>query len=186
MRSTIDLHRAGFERLEQAMSEMRDEEWRTEHEAYASELEGRGVPRELARTHAFQRAMIHAPDAVAVSVETGRDVLEAARALFEVGEGLRLEWLEREIERLPSATRLQRWAEQAVLDDVLEARRVLALQALQEHPDASAEDAVAAFLESRADPRRRLATFTRALALEGSTDLAGLSLAVRHLRELAR
>jgi len=28
--------------------------------------------------------------------------------------------------------------------------------------------------------------FTRALALEGSTDLAGLSLAVRHLRELAR
>jgi glutamate dehydrogenase len=130
--------------------------------------------------------MIHAPDAVAVADETGRDVLDAARALFEIGEGLRLEWLEREIEGLPSATRLQRWAEQAVLDDVLEARRVLALQALQESPDASAEDAVAAFLQSREDPRRRLAAFTRALALEGSTDLAGLSLAVRHLRELAR
>jgi glutamate dehydrogenase len=186
IRETIDLHRAGFEKLEHAMHQMRDEDWRNEHDAYAAELEGRGVPRELAQTHAFQRAMIHAPDAVAVARETGRDVLEAARALFEIGEGLRLEWLEGEIERLPSATRLQRWAEQAVLDDVLEARRVLALKALQEHPDASAEDAVAAFLESRAGPRRRLASFTRALALEGSTDLAGLSLAVRHLRELAR
>jgi glutamate dehydrogenase len=183
---TIELHRAGFEKLERAMPGMRDEEWRTEHEAYASELMARGVPEETARVHAFQRALIHAPDAVAVAQETGRDVLEAARALFEVGEGLRLEWLEREIERLPSATRLQRWAEQAVLDDVLEARRVLALQALQESPDASAEDAVAAFLQSREDPRRRLASFTRALALEGSTDLAGLSLAVRHLSELAR
>jgi glutamate dehydrogenase len=114
-------------------------------------------------------------------------VLDSARALFLIGEGLSLEWLEREIERLPSGTRLQRWAEQAVLDDVLETRRVLALKALQEAPaGASAEDAVAAFLASREDLRRRLASFTRALALEGTTDLAGLSLAVRHLRELAR
>jgi glutamate dehydrogenase len=168
------------------MPELRDEEWRTEHEAYASDLIARGVPEGIARMQAFQRAMIHAPDVVAVADATGRDVIEAARALFEVGEGLRLEWLEREIERLPSATRLQRWAEQAVLDDVLEARRVLALRALQESADGSAEQAVAAFLRSREEPRRRLAAFTRALALEGSTDLAGLCLAVRHLRELAR
>jgi glutamate dehydrogenase len=73
-----------------------------------------------------------------------------------------------------------------VLDDVLEARRVLALQALEESPGASPEDAVRTFLDSRAELRGRLAAFTRALALEGSTDLAGLSLAVRHLRELAR
>jgi glutamate dehydrogenase len=183
---TIGRHQAGFERLESAMPDLRDEEWRTEHEANAADLIARGIPEDIARAHAFQRAMIHAPDAVAVAEDTGRDVLDAARALFEIGEGLQLEWLEREIERLPSTTRLQRWAEQAVLDDVLEARRVLALQALQESPDASAEDAVAAFLHSREDPRRRLASFTRALALEGSTDLAGLSLAVRHLRELAR
>jgi glutamate dehydrogenase len=186
IRKTIELHKAGFDELEAAMADLRDAEWRDEHEAHASELIARDVPEDVARATAFQRAMIHAPDAVAVAQETGRDVLDAARALFEVGEGLRLEWLEREIERLPSATRLQRWAEQAVLDDVLEARRVLALQALQESPEASAHDAVEAFLRSREDPRRRLASFTRALALEGSTDLAGLSLAVRHLRELAR
>jgi glutamate dehydrogenase len=69
---------------------------------------------------------------------------------------------------------------------VLEARRLLALRALQESPDIPAEQAVEAFLQSREEPRRRLTAFTRALALEGSTDLAGLSLAVRHLRELVR
>jgi glutamate dehydrogenase len=186
IRETIELHRAGFDKLSGAMAEMRDAEWRTEHENHAAELIARGVPEDMARAHAFQRAMIHAPDAVAVAQETGRDVLEAARALFEIGEGLRLEWLEHEIERLPSATRLQRWAEQAVLDDVLQARRVLALKALQESRNATPEEAVAAFLESREELRHRLASFTRALTLEGSTDLAGLSLAVRHLRELAR
>jgi len=184
--STIERHREGFVELEKVMPDLRDEEWRSEHEAYASDLVGRGVPEDVARGQAFQRAMIHAPDIVAVADDTGRDVIEAAKALFEVGEGLRLEWLEREIERLPSATRLQRWAEQAVLDDVLEARRVLALKALQESPEATAEQAVEQFLRSREEPRRRLTVFTRALALEGSTDLAGLSLAVRHLRELAR
>jgi glutamate dehydrogenase len=185
--TTIERHRAGFERLEEAMADLRDEEWRAEHEAIAADLIARGVPEAIAPKHAFQRAMIHSPDAVAVADTTGRDVLDTARALFLIGEGLNLEWLEREIEQLPSGTRLQRWAEQAVLDDVLETRRVLALKALQEAPaGASAGDAVAAFLASREDLRRRLASFTRALALEGTTDLAGLSLAVRHLRELAR
>jgi glutamate dehydrogenase len=183
---TIGRHRAGFERLEQAMGDLRDEDWREEHEQVAADLIGRGVPEDVARAHAFQRAMIHAPDAVAVAETTGRDVLDTARALFLIGEGLELEWLEHEIERLPSGTRLQRWAEQAVLDDVLEARRVLALQALEESPGAPPEQAVEKFLESRAELRGRLASFTRALALEGSTDLAGLGLAVRHLRELAR
>jgi glutamate dehydrogenase len=185
--TTIERHRAGFERMEEAMADLRNEEWRTEHEAIADELIAHGVPEVIAREHAFQRAMIHSPDAVAVADATGRDVLDAARALFLVGEGLGLEWLEAEIEQLPSGTRLQRWAEQAVLDDVLATRRVLALKALQEAPDgASAEEAVAAFLAAREDLRRRLASFTRALALEGTTDLAGLTLAVRHLRELAR
>ncbi|MDX6657507.1 MAG: glutamate dehydrogenase, partial [Solirubrobacteraceae bacterium] len=185
--TTIERHRAGFERMEEAMADLRNEEWRTEHEAIAAELVAHGVPEVIAREHAFQRAMIHSPDAVAVADATGRDVLDAARALFLVGEGLGLEWLEAEIEQLPSGTRLQRWAEQAVLDDVLATRRVLALKALQEAPDgASAEEAVAAFLAAREDLRRRLASFTRALALEGTTDLAGLTLAVRHLRELAR
>ena len=79
---------------------------------------------------------------------------------------------------------MQRWALQAVRDDVLAARRLVAERALRDAPDAAAEEAIDAFLEAKRETRvARLAGFTRALAGEGA-DLAGLTLAVRQLRAL--
>jgi len=78
---------------------------------------------------------------------------------------------------------MQRWALQAVRDDVLAARRIVAERALAEAPDADAAEAIDGFLEAHAKGVARLAAFTRALAGEGA-DLAGLTLAVRQLRAL--
>jgi glutamate dehydrogenase len=80
---------------------------------------------------------------------------------------------------------VQRWAQQALIDDVLAARRVLSQSALEESPGAEPGEAVERFLSEREAPRRRLATVARALRMEGDGDLAGLTLAVRHLRGLA-
>jgi glutamate dehydrogenase len=107
-----------------------------------------------------------------------------AAAFFDLGERLGLEWLEQEVLQLPAGTRVQRWAQQALLDDVLEARRALAQKALEEAPDAEPAAAVEAFLEQREAPLRRLSAVSRALHLEGDGDLAGLTLAIRHLRGL--
>ena len=73
----------------------------------------------MARDHAFRRALEHAPDVVAIARISGRSVEEVGRAFFQLGQALQLAWLEREIESLPVGTRLQRWALQAVRDDVL-------------------------------------------------------------------
>ncbi len=174
-----------FVTLAEAMPGLRSEAWREEHEALAIELIDVGVPDALARRHAFQRALRHAPDIIAVAQATGRDVVAVARAFFDLGERLGLEWLEQEVLALPATTRVQRWAQQALLDDVLDARRVLAEKALEESPDAEPGAAVDAFLEAREAPRRRLSSVARALRAEGDGDLAGLTLAVRHLRGLA-
>jgi glutamate dehydrogenase len=174
-----------FVRLGEAMPALRSTEWRDEHEQRARELVEAGVPDDLARTHAFQAALLHAPDVIAVARASGRNVESVARAFFELGERLGLEWLEQEVLRLPVGTRVQRWAQQALLDDVLAARRVLSQSALEESPDADPGDAVETFLAEREGPRRRLATVARALRMEGDGDLAGLTLAVRHLRGLA-
>jgi glutamate dehydrogenase len=145
-----------------------------------------GVPEALARTHAYQRALLHAPDIIAVAQATGGDVVTVARTFFALGERLGLEWLEQEVLALPAATRVQRWAQQALLDDVLDARRVLSQKALEEAGgDAEPAAAVEAFLAAREAPRRRLTTVSRALRLEGDGGLDGLTLAVRHLRGLA-
>ena len=175
-----------FVTLAEEMPGLRSDAWREEHEALAIELIDAGVPDEIARRHAFQRALRHAPDIIAVAQATGRDVVAVARAFFDLGERLGLEWLEQEVLALPASTRVQRWAQQALLDDVLDARRVLAEKALEEAAaEAEPAAAVDAFLEAREAPLRRLSSVARALRAEGDGDLAGLTLAIRHLRGLA-
>jgi glutamate dehydrogenase len=142
-----------------------------------------GGPEDLARAHAFGGALEHAPDVAAVARATGRSVEDVGRAFFLLGQELQLAWLEHEIAGLPVGTRLQRWALQAVRDDVLGARRLVAQRALQDAPEAGVEEAIERFLEGHAAGRARLTDFTRSLAGEGA-DLAGLSLAVRQLRAL--
>src|SRR3954451_17633156 len=172
-----------FRRLAAVLPSLGTDAWRDEREQVAAELVEQGVPEQMARDHAFRRALEHAPDVVAIARMSGRSVEEVGRAFFQLGQGLGLAWLEREIEALPVGTRLQRWALQAVRDDVLAARRLVAERALAESPDAGADDAIDAFLEKREKGVARLAGFTRALAGEGA-DLAGLTLAVRQLRAL--
>ncbi|WP_272477050.1 NAD-glutamate dehydrogenase [Baekduia alba] len=174
-----------FVTLAEALPNLRSDAWREEHERVAVELADTGVPDPIARRHAFQRALRHAPDIVFVAGATERDVVEVAATFFDLGERLGLEWLELEVLALPAATRVQRWAQQALLDDVLDARRVLSQKALEEAPDAAPAEAVEAFLEAREAPRRRLTAVARALRMEGDGDLAGLTLAIRHLRGLA-
>jgi glutamate dehydrogenase len=183
--ATVEAVGDAFVTLADAMPGLRSDAWREEHEALAIELIDVGVPDALARRHAFQRALRHAPDIIAVAQATGRDVVAVARAFFDLGERLGLEWLEQEVLALPATTRVQRWAQQALLDDVLDARRVLAEKALEESPEAEPAAAVDAFLEAREAPRRRLSSVARALRAEGDGDLAGLTLAIRHLRGLA-
>jgi glutamate dehydrogenase len=92
--------------------------------------------------------------------------------------------MERELARVRSSTRMQRWALQAVREDALMARRELAESALRESPGAEPLEAVERFLHEHAAQVARLEAFLRTLAREGEPDLAGLTLAVRQLRAL--
>ena len=176
--------RDGFDRVGHVLGELVGDDVRHERDARAGELRDAGVPDDLAHSHVFNPSLIHAPDAVAVAEATGRPVEDVMRAFFAIGEGVALGWLEREIEHLPTATRMQRWALHAARDDILRARRELAQRALTDAPGAGADEAVEAFLEGRRPAIARLSGFARALAAEGATDLAGLTLAVRQLRAL--
>jgi glutamate dehydrogenase len=98
---------------------------------------------------------------------------------------VQIAWIQGQLDALPVATRVQRWALQALRDDLWRARRELAQRALQESPDATVEDAIEAFVASRHEAMRRLEGLARTLAGEGGADLAGVTLAVRQLRGLA-
>src|SRR5439155_23437776 len=101
------------------------------------------------------------------------------------GEALRIDWLEGRLEEVPTVSRWQRWAIQALRDDLRLVRRQLAERALAEAEGRPIDEVVEAFLQARAEPVARLERFMRALALEGVSDLAALTVAVRQIRSLA-
>ena len=180
---TIAAGRDGFQRLAAVLPRLGTEERRRAREELMQRLVGDGVPEPVARAHAL-RELVHAPDMVVVADATGRTIEDVARVFFTVGDELGLDWLERELGRVRSATRMQRWALQAVREDAFRARRELAAAALRASPGADPVVASERFLHEHASGARRLDTFLRALAREGEPDLAGLGLAVRQLETL--
>jgi len=144
-----------------------------------------GVPEDLAHRHAYQLELVHAPDIIDVAAETGRDVEEIARAFFLVGEAFHVDRLEATMERLEPRSRWQRWAMQALEDDLLRVRRDLAELAIKEGVGRPIDVAVEMFLGSRAEAIARLDRFMRSLSADPGGGLAALSVAVRQVRAVA-
>ena len=182
---TIAAARSSFAELSAVLDQVGPEAWREEHELVTQRLIAEGVPEALARRHAFQGELVHAPDIVAVSHATGRAPLEVARAFFLLGDRLELDWLEGQLEGLRAGTRWQRWAQQSMEDDLLAVRRLLCERALTGADAAPVDEAVETFLSRREEPVARLQRFMRSLALEGVTDLSQLTVALRQIRALA-
>ena len=116
----------GFGRLNAILPQLGTEERKRSREETVERLTREGVPEEVARAHALRAELVHGPDIVAVAASTDRSVEDVARVFFAIGAELKLDWMERELARVRSATRMQRWALQAVRDDAFKARRELA------------------------------------------------------------
>jgi glutamate dehydrogenase len=184
LETTIAAGRDGFDRLAAALPSLGTGERRRSRAETVERLVGDGVPEDVATAHALRAELVHAPDMVAAAGTTGRSIEDVARVFFALGAELRLDWLERELNRVRSATRMQRWALTAVREDSFNARRRLAESALDSAPGSDPVVACERFLHDHAAGARRLDTFLRALAREGEPDLAGLALAVRQLGTL--
>ncbi len=176
---TIAAGREGFEKLSDIIGELGTDDHRRRREQVVERLVGQGVPEALARAHAVRPELVHAPDMVSVAGWTHKPIDEVARVFFDVGERLRLDWMQEELNRVPATSRMQRWALQAVREDAFQVRRELAGAVLSE-----AGGDLDTFLEDRAGRVARLTAFLRSLAREGDPDLAGLTLAVRQLRAI--
>jgi glutamate dehydrogenase len=185
LEAIVNAERAGFERYLTVLSELADDEQRRREEETVRRLADAGVPEPMAVAHARRGELAHAPDVIRAAASTGRSIEDAARVFASIGAALRLDWMERELDRVRSSTRMQRWALQAVREDAFHARREVTEQALLAAGGLAPEAAVERFVEDRAEPVRRLDALMRALAREGDPDLAGLTLAVRGLRALA-
>ncbi len=127
---------------------------------------------------------MHGPDIIAVAHATGWAVLEVARAFFLVGERVGLDWLEHRLEALPVGTHWQRWAAQSMEDDLFLVRRQLVEKVIAEAPERRSTKRSRRSSSRRAEAEDRLQRFMRSLAVEGVTDLAQFTVALRQIRTL--
>ena len=151
LEDTIAAGREGFQRLEAVLPSLGTDERRRAREETAARLAGEGVPAGggRARTRCGPSWPTR-PDMVAVAAATERSIEDVARLFFVLGAELRLDWMERELARVRSATRMQRWAVQALREDASEARRALAVRAFTDAPGAEPVVAVEQFLHEHA------------------------------------
>jgi glutamate dehydrogenase len=70
--------REGCDALLAILPTLRSEQWRAECEAIAADLAAHGAPEALARAHAMQQALVHAPDVIVVAQRTQRSVEDVA------------------------------------------------------------------------------------------------------------
>ncbi len=176
--------RASFAELSEAIHQIGPDAWREERELEAQRLMAEGVPEVVAQRHAFQPELVHAPDIIAVSHATGRPPLEVARGFFVLGQRLEIDWLERQLEALPTTTRWQRWALLSTEDDLMALRRRLCERVLEVCADRPIDEAIETFLETREEATDRVRRFMRGLAVEGITDASQVTVALRQLRTL--
>ena len=181
----IGTARDSFTELSGVLDQVGSQAWRDEHEQIATRLAAERVPVDVARRHAFQGELVHGPDIIAVADTSGRSVLDVARGFFLLGERLEIDWLESRLEEMKVRTRWQRWAQQSMEDDLFTLRRQMMETVLAAaEPGQAVDDAVESFLLDRGEAYGRLQKFMRALASEGVSDLAQLTVALRQIRAL--
>ncbi len=182
----IEAAAAPFARLIAVLPEIGSDEWRAHRSGIAEDLVAKGVPDDVAWTHALTTELMQAPDIISVAKRTDRPVDSVAQAFHALAARLDIVWLLGALDDLPQPTRTQRWAVQAVREDCLDALAELARHALLGAADGQdAAAAVDGYLDAREAVSRRLKAVTAALTVEGTGDLAALMLAVRALRALA-
>ena len=158
---------------------------REQHEAALAELVAGGVPEKLARRVACLSLLDPALDIVALASGERAPVAEVARAYFEVGLALGLDWLHREIDRLSVDGSWQATARTGLRDAAMRAHRELTQQVLRTGGTKRASERLGRWSERRGEP---LASWKRTLTemrAVGTADFATLTVGVDAVRNLS-
>ena len=174
--------RPGVEQLADSIDSVIGGAAREQHDAIFAELSGSGVPEKIARRVARVSLLEPALDIVALAASERTPVAEVARAYFELGVALGLDWLHSEIDHLSVDGTWQATARTGLRDSAMRAHRELTQQVLRTR--GQSRERIARWCATRAEP---LASWKRTLAemrAVGTADFATLTVGVDAVRSL--
>jgi glutamate dehydrogenase len=177
--------RGGVRELQQHVDTELTGLWREHYESERGRLHEAGAPAELAKRIASLDALNAALDIVELAKSRRASITGTARAYFELGMGIGIDWLREQVERLPVEGSWQAVARTELRDGVLQAHRRILSDILAKRRGGNAAKRVAAWLRTGS---KDLAHWQRTLAEmrgAGSADFATLSVGLESVRKLA-
>ncbi len=177
--------RKGVRQLEAEIGSLLGGSDRERYEKIRREHVEAGVPADLSARIAGLAAHNAALDIVELATAYKASVIEVARAYFEIGARIGLDWVRDQIEQLSVDGPWQAIARTGLRDAAMRIHRRLAERVLSRTEQGAAHARVAQWLESGGDD---LAHWQRTLAemrSSGATDFASLSVGVESVRKLA-
>jgi len=178
--------RKAFERLHEATVQGVLGSHRVRHSAAVERLVDLGVDTALAVRIMALRELTLVPDVAAVTESTDRDLDHVADVFFQLTDALPMNRLAARLARSVPEGHWEHWQHRGLLDDLRELRRTAAAQALEQHADATPEQAVNRYLGERAAPLKRVSTILSMLDEQSDAGLPAVAVAVRALREIVR
>ena len=151
---------------------------------HANGLVGRGVPEDLARRVASLDILVSACDIVRIAGEAKGTVGDVGRIYFDLGMKFGFDWLRAAAEEVGTETRWQKDAIGAIVDDLFTGQSELTSKVIETGGSEKAEEAVAAWIGTRAALVGRTERLLSELKGAGALDIAMLTVATRQLRSL--
>ena len=158
---------------------------RKRFEADAREIESLGLPSKLARTIAGCNFMTQVLDIVEIAQNEQQSISSTAGLYFELGRGLKLDWIRQHIESLEVEGRWRAIARATLRETLADEQRRLVQSVLRKSHEADAGAAFAAWLDGS---KEQVAHALRALddmRASGTPDFATLSVALKEISRLA-
>jgi glutamate dehydrogenase len=169
--------------LEPKLAAMAPEFTRTHLEEVAHALFRDGAPEELARRIAFLHVSEFIPDIVLVATRSGAELPAAARAFFAVTEAFRIGRIAEAARAIGVTDYYDGLALTRARDAIGDARRGIAVAALQANPKAA--DPVGEWLEAGGETIARARDRLKALTETGDITVSRLSVAAGLMSDLS-
>ena len=168
----------GVGEIEDGLKDLHSDITRASAQRILAELRDHGVPAALAERIASLETLTPAFDIIAVARKTGRAVSAIGKIYFELGMRLSFSWLLESAAGIASASHWERLAVQSLTAELYDEQRRLTLSVMETSGDAEK------WLRTRTADIRRFERFMQDLRSGEKPDIAKLTVALRHIREL--
>ena len=144
-----------------------------------------GVPGNLAQSMANLSLLTAVLDIVEVAHAFKLPPLQVGGLYFELGRGLKLDWIREQIETLTASGRWQALARATLRETLNEEQRGLLRQLLAQRGDNTPKEALTGWLAANRTQIHRVRQALRDMETAGERDFATLSVALNEIRRLS-